>query len=431
MADAARITPATPSDETVIAQVPGGLARMFGALKQSPYYRTYWFGNQASLLVTQMQGVAMGYLAYELTNSATILGLVSLAQGLPMLAMSPFGGVIADRYPKRNLLLGVQATLCVNAVVVGALISLGMIAWWHLMIASCIQGVAFSMNMPARQSWIPALVTDSELPNAIALNNAGMNAARIVGPALAGLMIAVPRFGANGIFYMSVPAVAWVYYSLLQIPVRGDPGDGQRASFWTEFTAGLSYIWRHETLSPLFALALVTLLLGMSYQMLLPAYALGVFNVGSEGLGLMASVVGIGALTGSLMMAYFSRSRRKGQIQAIAGTVLGLGLLLFGVASGLKLFVGALAVLFVVGIATDFYSTINNTLILLNTEKALYGRVMSIYMMTWSLSPLSAAPFGTAVDHIGGAWTMILIGGTLTIFVVLMTRLHPGFRKLR
>lgn len=430
MADAARVSASQESDEVVAGHVAGGFARLFGALKQSPYYRTYWFGNQASLLVIQMQNVAMGYLAYELTGSATILGVVSLAAGLPMLGMSPLGGVIADRYPKRNLLLGVQATLCANAVVLGTLVSLGLIQWWHLMVAAFVQGTCFSINMPARQSWIPSLVAEGDLANAIALNNAGMNAARIVGPALAGLLIAVPWFGANGIFYLSVPAVCWVYYSLLQIPIRGEPDRSRRASFLKEFHAGFDYIVHHETLAPLFTLAMVTLLLGMSYQNLLPAFALGVFDTGSEGLGLMASTVGIGALSGSLMMAYFSRSRRKGRIQAIAGTVLGLSLFLFGVMSGLHFFGGALAVLFVVGVATDFYSTINNTLILLNTDRALYGRVMSMYMMTWSLSPLSSAPFGTAFDHLGGSLTMILIGGTLTIFVVAMTLLHPGFRKL-
>lgn len=429
MADVPRTAPA-PRLEAATAHGPTGFARMFGALQVSPYYRTYWFGNQASLLVNQMQGVAMGYLAFTLTNSAAILGLVTFAQGLPMLLLSPFGGVIADRSPKRDLLLGVQATLCATSIAVGLLISLGLIQWWHLLIASFLQGCAFSVNMPARQSWIPSLVREADLPNAIALNNAGMNAARIVGPALAGVLIAVSWFGPNGVFYLSIPAVMWVYYSLLQIPVRGEPTASTRGSFWVEFSTGLRYIWSNEVLQPLFTLAVITLLLGMSYQMLLPAFALGTFNQGSEGLGLMATTVGLGALTGSLLMAYFSRSRRKGRIQAIAGTTLGVGLFAFGVACGLKLFVAALAVLFVVGIATDFYSTVNNTLILLNTDRALYGRVMSIYMMTWSLAPLAAAPFGTAVDHLGGSLTMILIGGSLTVFVVAMTRFHPGFRKI-
>jgi len=409
---------------------PHGFGRMFGALQQAPYYRTYWFGNQASLLVMQMQNVAMGYLAFTLTHSAAILGLVNLATGVPMLAMSPFGGVIADRYPKRKIILTVQLVLCGTAVTLGTLVTLGLIQWWHLMIGAFVQGMCFSIVMPARQSWIPSLVGEAELPNAIALNNAGMNAARIVGPALGGVLIAIPAFGARGIFYLSIPAVMWVFYSLLQIPIRGEAMQRKRASFWSEFSAGLTYIRTHEILAPLFAMALVTLLLGMSYQLLLPAYALGVFNVGSEGLGLMAAVVGVGALSGSLMMAYFSRSRQKGRIQTIAGITLGVGLVSFGVASGFHAFVVALGVLFIVGVATDFYSTINNTLILLNTDRALYGRVMSIYMMTWSLAPLASAPFGSAVDHLGGPLTMILIGGTLTIFVVAMVRLNPGFRKL-
>jgi MFS family permease len=195
-------------------------------------------------------------------------------------------------------------------------------------------------------------------------------------------------------------------------------------------TAGLRYIWNHQTLLPLFTLAVVALLLGSSYQALLPAFALSTLNVGSEGLGFMMTAVGVGALTGSLSMAYFSRSKRKGRIQSIAGTTLGLGLLCFGIFSGLKLFPLVLVSLFIVGMSNDFYSTINNTLILLNTDKDLYGRVMAAYMMTWSLSSLSSAPFGVMMDHIGGPPTMLLIGGTLAVFVVGMATLHPGYRRL-
>ena len=146
--------------------------------------------------------------------------------------------------------------------------------------------------------------------------------------------------------------------------------------------------------------------------------------------GLLQRAIGVGALCDSLSMAYFSKSERKGRIQAIAGTTLGLGLLTFGVFSGFRAFALVLLALFVVGMANDFYSTINNTLIMLNTERALYGRVMSLYMMTWSLSSLSSAPFGALMDGIGGPATMILIGGTLAVFVAGMATLHPGYRRL-
>ncbi|HEX5585284.1 MFS transporter [Gaiella sp.] len=407
-----------------------GFARMFGALRTAPYYRTYWVGNQASLLVMQMQFVAMGYLAFTLTNSAAILGLVNLATGLPQFVVSPVAGVLADRYRKRNLILIVQMVLCLAAVALGVLASLGILQWWHLMVAAFVQGSCFAINMPARQSWIPALVPEAELPNAIALNNAGFNAARIIGPALGGILIAVPGFGANGIFYLSIPAVAWVYYTLLQISIVGEPGTRKRNPFWSEFMIGIRSIIRSEVLAPLFLLALVTLLLGMSYQMLLPAFALGVFHSGSEGLGLMGAMVGAGALAGSLLMAYFARSGSKARIQTVAGTTLGVGLLVYGVLSGLHWFIPALVILFILGAATDFYSTINNTLILLNTERELFGRVMSIYMMTWSLAPLASAPFGTAMDRFGGPLTMIVLGGILTVFFVGMTRFHPSYRRM-
>ena len=407
-----------------------GLGRIFGALAQNHYYRTYWFGNQASTLMMMMQGIAQGYLAYTLTNSAAALGVVGLAQGLPQLVLAPLGGVIADRYPKRTVLLLVQGVLCLSSLAIGVLIGLNLIAYWHLVVTGFIQGACFSVYMPTRQSWIPSLVSKEDLPNAIALNNAGLNASRILGPAIGGLLIAVPWINVNGIYYLRVVAFVWVLYSLLQIPILGISESKRVRKFSDEITAGLRYVYRHETLLPLFTLALVTLLLGSSYQMLLPAFALKTFGLQSEGLGFMMAAVGIGALCGSLSMAYFSQSKHKGKIQAVAGVSLGVSLLMFGVVSGMHLYLAALVTLFFVGLSNDFYSTINNTLIMLNTDKALYGRVMSVYMMTWSLAPLSAAPFGVLMDRIGAPPTMILIGGVLALFVLAMASLHPGYRRI-
>jgi MFS family permease len=420
--------------EAVPAQarnVPAGISRLLGALNSNPHYRTYWLGNQAGTLMFQMQIVAQGYLAYQLTGSAAALGVVGLASGLPQLLLSPISGVIADRYAKRNLLLIVQGILCLSSLAIGLLISVGMIRYWHLVVTGAIQGMCFSLIMPTRQSWMPSLVSRDDLPNAIALNNAGLNASRVIGPAIAGLLIAVPGFGVNGIYYFRVVAFGWVLYSLLRIPILGMPVEGRRSgTFLNEVTAGLRYVLTSDVLVPLFTLALMTLLLGQSYQSLMPALALGTLGVGSEGLGLMMTVVGAGALIGSLSMAYFSRSARKGRIQAIAGTMLGVGLASFGLFAGLKVFGLALVSLLIVGASMDFYGTINNTLILLNTDRGLQGRVMSMYMMTWALAPLSSAPFGVLMDHIGGPATMMIIGTTLAICVVAMARFHPGYRRL-
>jgi MFS family permease len=164
---------------------------------------------------------------------------------------------------------------------------------------------------------------------------------------------------------------------------------------------------------------------------LLPAYALGVFDVGAAGQGVMQAVVGIGALIGSLTMAYLSQNPNRGKIQAYSGTALGVALILFGVCAALGAFGGSLVALFLVGLSLDFNATINQTLIMLNTERPLYGRVMSVYMMTFALSGFSASASGYVMDRFGGAVTMISQGLVLALFVVLMVRFNSGYRRIR
>jgi MFS family permease len=417
----------------------GLFQRVFGALGDNPYYRLYWTGNQANTLVMQMQQVANGYLAYTLTDSAAALGIVAFAQSAPMLVISPLGGVLADRLEKRAVLIWMQVLQCAISLIIGLLVAFDRIEYWHLVVSAAIQGMSFAIMMPTRQSWIPQLIPRHDLTSALALNNAGMNAARIVGPSLAGVLIAVPWFGIKGVYFLRVVAFVWVMFTLLQIPIRGEPeASSSEADGWdrvrdlgVQLTSGLRYIWRHETLLSLFIFAVVTMLLGQSYQQLLPAYALGVFDVGAEGQGVMQAVVGVGGLVGSLSMAYLSRNPNRAKIQAYTGTALGIALMLFGVCSAFNWFLVSLGALFLVGLTLDFNATINQTLIMLNADSALYGRVMAVYMMTWALSGFSASLSGVLMDHVGGAITMLLQGLWLAVFVVLMATLNGGYRKIR
>jgi MFS family permease len=425
----------------ISAPVPqSALRRVFGALGDNQHYRSYWYGNQANTLVMQMQMVANGYLAFTITGSATALGLVAFASSVPMLFFAPVGGVLADRLQKRMLLLVLQAVQCVVSLVIGLLVAFDRIEYWHLLVSAVVQGMSMAVMMPTRQSWIPQLVKREDLTSALALNNAGMNASRVIGPSLAGILIGVPWFGVKGVYFVRILAFAWVLYTLLRIPLVGEPearraralGLTERArDFAAQLTSGLRYISHHKTLRSLFIFAVVTMLLGQSYQQLLPAYALGVFNVGPEGQGVMQTVVGIGALVGSLTMAYLSRNPDRAKIQAYTGTALGGALMLFGVASAFHQFLVALVALFLVGLTLDFNATINQTLIMLNADKALYGRVMSVYMMTFALSGFSASLSGYLMDNVGGAVTMLLQGGVLAVFVVLMATLNSGYRSIR
>jgi MFS family permease len=415
------------------------LQRLFGALGDNEHYRSYWYGNQANTLVMQMQMVANGYLAFTITGSATALGLVAFASSVPILLFAPAGGVLADRMQKRGLLLWIQAAQCVISLIIGILVAIDRIEYWHLLVSGALQGVSMAVMMPTRQSWIPQLVRRVDLTNALALNNAGMNASRVIGPSLAGVLIAVPWFGVKGVYFIRVLAFAWVLYTLLRIPIRGEPeprgeavkGMQRLRELGGQLTSGMRYIWHHETLLSLFIFAVVTMLLGQSYQQLIPAYALGVFNVGPEGQGVMQTVVGVGALVGSLTMAYISRNPNRAKIQAYTGTALGCALALFGLCAAFHQFFGALAALFLVGLTLDFNATINQTLIMLNAERALYGRVMSVYMMTFALSGFSASASGYLMDQLGGAVTMLLQGILLAVFVVLMAAFNSGYRSLR
>jgi MFS family permease len=418
----------------------GTLQRVFGALGDNPHYRLYWTGNQANTLVMQMQQVANGYLAYTLTDSAAALGIVAFAQSAPMLVVSPLGGVLADRLEKRAVLIWMQALQCLISLIIGILVALGRIEYWHLVVTAAIQGMSFAIMVPTRQSWIPQLVPRQDLTSALALNNAGMNASRVIGPSLAGILIAVPWFGVTGVYFLRVVAFAWVMFTLLQIPIRGEPEvrdepasgwERRMSDFGAQLTSGLRYIWNHETLLSLFMFAVVTMLLGQSYQQLLPAYALGVFDVGAEGQGVMQAVVGIGGLVGSLSMAYLSRNPNRAKIQAYTGTALGLALMLFGLCAAFNWFLISLLALFLVGLTLDFNATINQTLIMLNADRALYGRVMAVYMMTWALSGFSASLSGVLMDHVGGAITMLSQGLILAVFVVLMATFNGGYRKIR
>src|SRR5215211_5461171 len=328
MAQISEASPA-PSGESVPARRQR-LPRTFAALSNRDY-RLLWLGTLGSFTAMQMQQVARGYLAYELSGSAAVLGVVGLSSGLPMLVFSLFGGVIADRVAKRNLLLVTQAATGLVALATAVLVATDLITIWQLILLGVLQGVVFAFNMPARQAILAELVAPAEMMNAMALNNAGMNVTRIFGPALAGFLIAVPFVGPANVFYVMAACYQLAVLMLLRIRPRYAGSGRPRAPMLQEFAAGLRYIAQHEVLGMLLVLGLVPIILGFPYQMLLPVFASeAVFDVGARGLGLMSAVTGAGALVGALVVATATGVRRRGRWQLAAGAAFGLGLLGFG-----------------------------------------------------------------------------------------------------
>lgn len=390
----------------------------------NPSFRVLWFGMLASYMAMNMNILARGYLAFNLSGSATVLGVVTMMRGLPQLFLSPVGGVIADRVDKRKLLLFTQVAMAGLAVINALLIGFGVIHVWHLAALGLAEGFVFAFNMPSRQAIIPELVPDEHLMNAVALNNSGMNLTRIVGPSLAGGLIAFGDFGMEAVFYLVALCYAGFIYSLWRLPRRrAGRAAPPKGPFLQQLTGGLRYIAGYPALLILIGMAFVPVIFGMPYQTLLPVFAKRVLDVGAGGLGMLSAASGFGALAGSLTVATMSRYKHKDLLQIGFGVLFGVALVGFALT---PFFLGAIGWIFLVGLAGNAYMALNSTMIMATTERAYHGRVMSVYMMTWSLMPLSALPVGKLVDIAGVGPTMAMAGAIVACFVLIVgaTRLR-------
>jgi MFS family permease len=410
--------------ETAVAR--GSLARRITSIRtfealENDAFRTLWFGMLASYLAMQMSMIARGYLAFQISGSATALGLVTMARGLPQLLLSPFGGVLADRVDKRRMLILTQSSMSVLAVVTATLVATDVIAIWQLVAIGLLEGVVWAFNMPSRQSIVAELVRDDQLMNAIALNSSAMNFTRIAGPALAGLLMSVAWFGVGGVFYLVAIAYTVFVFALFQLPRKRNVSARPAGSVLGQMASGFTYTWRNRPLLLLMVMAFIPIVLGMSYQTLLPVFQERVLKVNVSALGLLSAFTGIGALIGSLSLASLSGMRRKEPLQIAFGVLFGASLVLFGLTSSFPL---ALLFILLVGLFGNAYTALNNTMIMTTTDRAYHGRVMSIYMMTWSLSPLASLPIGAAVDHFGAQAVVAVFGALVAIVVLVLSPLR-------
>lgn len=402
------------------------ITQTFDALSV-PAFRDMWFSMLVSFGGLQIAIISRGYLAYDLSGSAGILGLVGVAMGLPMLFFSPVAGVLADRLDKRRLLISTQLFMFVISALLALLIHTGLIAIWHLILLGFFQGIGFSLHMPTRSSLIPTLVGRERLGNAIALNNSGRNMMTIVGPAIAGIVIVTPGLGTAGAFDITAVCYAAAALFVMRLPKTLDsdkPKDARK--FSAQMLDGFNYVFTERTLLLLLSLAFVPLLLGRPYQMLLPVFQADVLAVDARWLGFLNAATGAGGLLGSLVVAYFAASRHAKLMQIVFGALFGVSLLLFANTTWLPL---SLVLVGVVGLAANAYMSINNTLVMLQTDQAYYGRVMSIYMMTFSLMPLAGFPMGILVDRWSAPAVVSVAGGIILVFILALSFAMPSLRQ--
>jgi MFS family permease len=328
---------------------------------------------------------------------------------------------------RRNVIVVSQVATGLLTLLTAVLISVGYISIPILFILGVFQGTFFAFNMPARQALVAELVPQHELMNAIALSNTAMNSTRIVGPALAGLMIAA--WGIEAAYYFQAFLLLFVIAFLLRIPAeRGRVAfSAQRGSVVKEIGVGLRYIRSSPTLMMLMFMAFVPTILGMPYITLLPGFAVHELHRGAGSYGFMFTVTGMGAIFGSLFIASMTFYRRKPLLQMIAGIGWGISLLLLGVASRQFGYSGALIALATLGLFSTIYQTLNNTMVMANTDEQFYGRVMSVYMLTFSVFPLMAWPMGLVADRIGAFTTFMLLGIGIVGFLAIVFAVNPRY----
>jgi MFS family permease len=391
-------------------------------------FRLLLGGSIASTAAYFASTVAAGYAAFQLTGAATMLGLMSLALGAPLLLFALVGGVVADRLPRQRVLLASQAVLGACAVVVTGLSLADRLAPWHLVAVGLVQGTAFAFNVPSRQALVTDLVGPARLRGAVALNTTATNGCRIVGPALAGLLLSLPGVGVPGVF----AAVAGMYVlgiaSVAAIRVPPRTREGRRVSAYAQLVEGLAYIRSSPVLLALLGLAVVPPLFGQPYQMLLPVFSETVFGVGAAGLGVLTAATGAGALVGSLAVAAMANSARPAVVQLCLGVSFGLALVAFGMAPSFGV---AVALVAVAGFASAAYTALNNTLVMANSEPRLHGRVMSVYLLTLGVTPVAAFPMSWLADRIGGQLTVTLGGAVVAAVVAGVALRFPAYRRIR
>jgi MFS family permease len=385
-----------PSDPAPSAGPATGLRSLTRAFSsfENYNYRLFWSGQLLSRMGSWISRVAQAWLVLQLTNSSFSLGLVTALQSLPITFLALFGGVLADRFPKRPVLIITQSIMAVDSLIIAVLITTHQIQIWHLYILASLLGLATAFDNPTRQAFVSEMVGPENLPNAIALNSSLFNAARIVGPAVGGALIAA--FTIDIPFYIdAVSFLAVIAGLILMRPAEfHDVPAPVRGPVLTRMREGIEFaIQTPAVLLPLLMLAFIGTF-GYNFTVILPLIAKYVLGIGALGFGGLTTSIGIGALIGALTIAYLNRPSERFLLIAATSFTFLLGLLALSTRLPLTI-----AILLILGFASISYTATTNTRIQMTAPGPLRGRVMSLYiLLNAGMTPIGALAIGTLAD---------------------------------
>jgi MFS family permease len=391
-------------------QQPGkGLLRAFISLRHRNY-RLYWFGQLISLMGTYMQTIGQAWLVLQLSHSALQLGLVGALQYLPVLLFSLFGGVFADRWPKRRVLLVTQSAAMIQALLLWTLVATGSIQLWQIYVLAILLGLTSSLDQPTRSAFVVEMVGREDLPNAIALSSSLMNLTRIVGPAIGGIIIAFSGvsllFLLNALSFLAV-IVALVLINGHELHAQSlqCTNTGERQNTWESLREGVSFVWKTPSLVLVISIVGLVLLFAANYNVVLPLFATDVLHEGATGFGFLSAALGLGSLLSALWLAW---SNQQPTIRRVL-----IGTLVFSVLEAVfavsHIYLLSLVLIASVGVAETVFGAFAITLVQTISPDHLRGRVNGVYILFFT----GSIPAG----YLLAGWLSALCGASIGLLI--------------
>lgn len=390
-------------------------------------FRLYFVGMIGQWASMNMGMLVRGWVVYDISDSGFVLGLAALANAIPMITLSLWGGAIADRIHKKYILIVAMAGSTLTSAAVGVTLTLGYLSadipnsWWILIVASVVQGSIMGLMMPARQSIIAEIVKPEQLMNAVSLNMMGMNAFRILAPAASGFLMEAVGFAF--IYYIMAGMYLMGVISMIFMPKTAQKMSHGKSAV-KDIVDGFKYILQQKTILHILIFTLFGMVCGMPFMQLMPMVTKDILDMGPGGTGVIMTISGIGAIIGSLVLASM-RDRKRGIIMLVTGGIMGIALIGFAFSEYLWLSVVTIAF---VGLGQTGYRTTGNALVQHYTEPEYRGRVMSFIMMGIGFSSLGAFFAGIVAEGVGVQWS---IGGLAMVFVAVTIIFIIGSSRLR
>jgi MFS family permease len=397
---------------------------MFSSLKVK-HFRIYWLGMFVSLIGTNIQFNAQAWLVFQLTNSAFLLGLVGFLGALPVFMFSLLGGVLADRSNKKSILFITQIAFMFLAFLLAILTQFKIITPLQIMLIALSNGIIMAFDAPSRQAIIVELVGKEHLFNAITLNSVAFNSSRIIAPAVAGVFISV--IGMSGCFYLNGISFLAVIAALFWI--NTSKGNSQKNnSAIKDLKEGLVFISRNRPILALVSMLTVVSLFGISYIMLMPVFVNNVLHIGVMGFGILMSSIGIGALTGSLILARLGDFKHKGKLLIFSVLMFSILLIIFSLS---KNYIWSIVLLACLGCLSVPATAIINSLLQITVPDVFRGRVMSLFMITTNgVVPFGSLISGSLAQTLGVSTALLLCGSVCLALFILINLLFPELSRL-